>query len=210
MKRRDLCRAGILGLALLLSAGLRAGMTAPEPVLKEPCRGLMTRQGAVPPGMPFIDSRVVQVSWSALEPADQQFTGPGWAQIEAARRQGGKIRLRILAGVQAPAFVKRLGGVALSDPEHHTDASGGGVAIWNRHDSRPGVTCCFWLPEVLDQYEQLMKEVARRYEDAPQIAEVVASGCMTTYAEPFYRAHADPGSNERLWKAGLTFEKLMP
>lgn len=158
--------------------------------------------------VPFIDSVVAHVLWRELETADGRFDGPGWAKIENARRQGLKVRVRVMAGVHAPGFVKQIGGPGISDPEHGTDCSKtGGIAIWNRHDNRPGVIPRFWLPEVLDQYEQLMAEVARRYDGVPEIREVVASGCMTTYAEPFYRAHGDAGSNARLFQAGLDFQK---
>lgn len=203
-----------VGLVLLVAVWGAAAAAAPAPstpqpapALKEPCRGLMTRDSLPPAEWTFIDSVVVQVSWKDLETEDQKFEGPGWAQIEAARRKGFKIRLRILCGIHAPAFVKALGGPGISDPEHGTDCSRGGVAVWNRHDERGGSIPRFWLPEVLDQYEALMTEVARRYEDAPEVREVVDSGCMTVYAEPFYRAHGDTGTNERLWRAGLTFEK---
>ncbi|MFZ5830873.1 MAG: hypothetical protein ACOY3P_12330 [Planctomycetota bacterium] len=176
--------------------------------LKEACSGLMTRDSLPPQGWSFIDSAVVQVSWKDLEPEDQQFRGPGWETIERARRSGVKLKLRVFSGVHAPAFVKRLGGPGISAPEHNIDCSKtGGVAIFNRHDKRGGVIPRFWLPEYLDQYEQLMTEVARRYDNAPEIHEVVASGAMTLYAEPFYRAHSDAGTNQRLFQAGLTFEK---
>ena len=110
-----------------------------------------------------------------------------------------------LRGDPRSSFVKRLGGPGISAPEHNIDCSNtGGVAIWNPHDNVGGSIPRFWLPEVLDQYEKLMQEVARRYEGAPDICEVVDSACMTVYAEPFYRAHADEGSNARLlFEAGI-------
>ena len=178
--------------------------------LKPACRGLMIRNyRPSEQTWPFIDSVVVDLGWDELETAADKFDGPGWATIEQACKVPGlKIRLRILCGIHAPNFVKQLGGPGLSDSEHGTDCSKtGGIAIWNRHDSRGGSIPRFWSPEVLDRYERLMTEVARRYENVPEICEVVATGAMTTYAEPFYRAHTDAGSNERLFKAGLNFEK---
>jgi len=176
--------------------------------LKEPCRGLMIRDFSGPVQHDFTDSVVVQTYWRDLETSDQKFDGPGWAKIERLRAPGLKIRLRVFAGGHAPAFVKRLGGPGISAPEHQIDCSQtGGVAVWNNFDKRGGSVPKFWLPEVLDQYEQLMAEVARRYDSAPDIREVVASGCMTVHAEPFYRAHSDTNSNRRLFEAGLDFEK---
>jgi len=186
-----------------------AGAAEPAAALKPPCRGLMVRDLQPGQRLPdFIDSAVVQVGWAELEPKDQDFSGPGWAKIEAARRECRSLRLRIFAGTRAPVFVKRVGGPGISDPEHGTDASiSGGVAMWSRWDKRGGTIPRFWEGAFLDQYEELMREVARRYENAPEIAEVVASGCMTLYAEPFYRAHADTGTNQRLREAGLTFDR---
>jgi hypothetical protein len=193
---------------LLAVSAAAADSPAPSAQLKAPCRGLMSRDYPPPADMPFLDCVVVQVSWRDLETADQQFDGPGWKKIEEARKTGVKIRLRIFAGIHAPGFVKRLGGPGISDPEHGTDCSKtGGIAVWNRFDQKGGSIPRFWLPEVLDQYEQLMAEVARRYDDAPEIREVVDSACMTHYAEPFYRAHTDKPTNQRLFEAGLTFAK---
>jgi len=178
--------------------------------LKPACAGLMTSGwgGLPPPNLPFVDCAAVNVPWSALETADQEFDGPGWEKIETARQRGLRLRLRIFCGIHAPDFVKKLGGAALSDPEHGLDSSQtGGVAIWNEFSKRGGATACFWKREVLDQYEQLMAEVARRYDDAPEICEVVNSACMTVFAEPFYRAHRNAGSNLRLWQAGLNLER---
>jgi len=192
---------------VLLAAVVRADYGAND-ALKPPCRGLMSRDVPAPPGMPFLDNVCVQVAWRDLESADGVFDGKGWDKIETARKANLKIRLRIFAGVHTPDFIKRLGGPALSDPDHGTDASKtGGIAMWNRHDNRGGTVPYWWTPQFLDRYECLMREVAKRYEDVPEIREVVDSACMTLYAEPFYRAHADAPTNERLFRAGLTFEK---
>lgn len=176
--------------------------------LKPACRGLMIREFQGRDLLPFMDSAVVHVLWKELETRAGAFDGPGWQKIETARKIPGiRLRLRIMCGVHAPDFVKQLCGPGVSDPANGIDCSRtGGIAIFNPHDRRGGSIPRFWLPEVLDRYEKLMTEVARRYEDAPQICEVVASGAMTLYAEPFYRAHRDAGSNERLFRAGLNFE----
>ena len=142
----------------------------------------------------FIDNAVVMVNWSELEPVDQQFTGPGWKAIDQAVATGMRLRLRIMAGIYSPDFVKAL--------------AGGPIEIVNgsQPDHR-GEVPRFWEPQVLDQYEELMREVARRYEKVETLAEVVASGAMTVFAEPFYRAQKHGESNQRLRAAGLTFER---
>lgn len=192
-----------IAITLMLAAALMA-----QEAIKPHCSGLMSREGTPPASMPFIDSIVVMVAWNDLEPFAGMFSGKGWNEIERARTLGKKIRLRIMAGVHAPYFVKAIGNVTSADPKHvPMNCVSSGIAIWNSHDNTGGFVPLFWLPEVLDRYEMLMREVALRYENAPEIVEIVNSACMTLYAEPFYRAHADRDSNERLSKAGLTFEK---
>ncbi len=185
-------------------AGGAGGDAATTPTLKPPCRGLMTRQGAPPASATYVDAFVTHALWSELEPSDQSFTGPGWASIDTAVKGGKAVRLRIMAGIQAPNFVKKLGGPAVSSPGDGIDcAASGGIAVFNPYDKKGGCVPYFWKKGVLDQYEELMQEVAKRYESAPGLREVVDSACMTVYAEPFYRAHADLGSNQRLFAAGL-------
>jgi hypothetical protein len=201
--------AAPLALAAMLATTVSGAELAAPPGLKPACQGLMTSGWGPLPGtdLNFIDSVAINVRWADLEPKDQQFDGPDWGKIEEARKHGYHIKLRVLCGIYSPDFVKKLGGVALSDAEHKLDAtSSGGVAIWNEFSKRGGTTVCFWKKEVLDQYEQLMTEVARRYEDAPEICEVVDSACMTVFAEPFYRAHHHAPSNARLREAGLSYE----
>ena len=205
----NICRATALALVAMLAATSSGTEPANPPALKSACQGLMTSGwGKLPSAdLKFINSVAINVRWANLEPQAQQFNGPDWDKIEEARKHGYRIKLRILCGIYAPDFVKKLGGVALSDAEHHLDAtSSGGVAIWNEFSKQGGTTACFWKKEVLDRYEQLMTEVARRYEDAPDICEVVDSACMIVFAEPFYRAHRHTPSNTRLWDAGLTYE----
>jgi hypothetical protein len=181
--------------------------------LKPKCRGVMSRSGLPPVALPFVDHAVVMVSWADLETADQRFDGAGWRTIDDARARGLKIRLRIMAGIHAPSFVKRLGHAPVSGRgtsnvdglAYDIDCSAsGGIAVYNPHDHTGACAAFFWTTPVQDQYEQLMREVARRYESAPEVREVVDSACMTIYAEPFYRAHGDRGSNLRLWNAGLS------
>jgi len=199
----------VLAASALAMGPALAGAAEESPDLKPPCIGLMIRHyrpGEPVPG--FMRSAVLEVGWTELESSDQVFDGPGWGRIEAARRSGLRLRLRIFAGTQSPVFVKKLAGPPISDPEHGTDASAtGGVAIWNLSSRRGGTIPRFWEAVVLDQYEQLMREVARRYDDAPEICEVVASGAMTLYAEPFYRGTRDSGTNARLLAAGLDFAR---
>jgi hypothetical protein len=167
--------------------------------------GVMS-QGAPAAGHDYVNHVTggTAILWRDLEPADQSFTGPAWAQVDAlmANPAVDGIRLRLLAGRHSPDFVKRMGGPGVSGQGYDCSVSGG-IAVHNPYDDTGGCVPRFWERAVLDQYEQVLREVARRYGDNPKLSEVVSSACMTTYAEPFYRAHSDGSSNRRLWEAGL-------
>lgn len=175
-------------------------------VLKAPCRGLMTRSGPLQMApYDFVDSAVLQLNWSDIEPSDDAFD---WSMIDSflatARTRGIAVRLRVLAGVHAPNFVKRLGHAPMNDATNNIDCSAsGGIAIYNRFDMVGGCSSFFWMTPVLDQYRDLMNAISARYDNDAALREVVDSACMTTYAEPFFRAHVDSGSNQRLFTAGL-------
>jgi len=141
----------------------------------------------------------LNVNWSDLEPTDQHFTGSnwsgaGWTTIDnaiatvrtSASLKG--IRLRVMAGADAPAFVMSSCKVAVTDPQN------------GNTNNVP----CFWQASFQAQYEELMREIARRYDGVDEIREVVDSACMTTFAEPFVRAHNHKQSNDNLLAAGYT------
>jgi hypothetical protein len=140
---------------------------------------------------PFIDHAVLGGSWSEFEPGPGDFSGPGWARIDSALRDHPtyKFRLRIMAGRDAPDWVKRIGG--------------GCVQVYLAWDNISSCVPRFWTDAYLDEYQRFMTELARRYDNQPRILDVVNSACMTTWAEPFIRAGRDAATNRRLWSAGL-------
>jgi hypothetical protein len=145
------------------------------------------------------------IQWDELEPTDNNFSaGTAWAKIDAllnnSKVKG--VRLRIYAGRHAPNFVKQNSGPAVSGDGVDCSVSGG-IAVINPFDNVSGCVPYFWRDYTLAQYQELMQEVNRRYGANPKLREVVSSACMTTYAEPFYRAHTHAASNARLWRAGL-------
>jgi len=181
-------------------------------VARQPLSGLMSAWGPPPerPEFAYMNSFVVPIEWRELESASG-WLEVGWDKIDAAiaeaNQRGMGIRLRIHAGTRAPDFVKSK--VVLSNGLRHRSGDGidcsasGGIAVQTPHGQ--GCAAAFWKPEVLTEYEELMAEVARRYEGTPSMREVVASGCQTLFAEPFYRAHSDRGSNQRLFAEGLDY-----
>ena len=163
---------------------------------------------SVPAAVSYV---ALNVDWSQLEPdsaGDQHYTGanwtgPGWATIDNAIAQIDSnpnlkgLRLRVMAGAGAPNFVKGLctrqvgctQGVLVNDPHH---------------DIQHCIPC-FWQANYQAQYEELMREIARRYDGRDEIREVVDSGCMTVFAEPFVRSHTDKPSNDNVLTAGYTY-----
>jgi hypothetical protein len=195
----------------------RASARTPSPSgtvatnLKEIGKGIYLKDAVPPANLRFIDHVVVTGDWREFEPRDQEFSGPGWDRLDRMLAGGRlKVRLRIQAGTGSPAFVKRLAGPPVSG-DGVDCSSEGGVAIAKRATTTDGLAkaadsgCVpyFWTPEVLDQYEQLMQEVSRRYESNPRLLDVVDSACMTFFAEPFIRAGRSGTSNRRLFEAGL-------
>lgn len=188
---------------------------APPPAgssaLKEMGAGLYVKDGVPTGTTDFIDHVVVTGEWSEFEPADQVFEGPGWSRLDQVLADPDiKVRLRIQAGIGSPSFVKRLGGPERSG-EGVDCSEQGGIAIAKGRTTSDGLAkeashgCVpyFWTDAFLDQYEQLMTEVARRYEANPRVLDVVDSACMTFFAEPFIRAGRSASTNARLFEAGL-------
>ena len=143
---------------------------------------------------PFIDHAIISTEWENLEPRDDDFSGAGWDLIDESLDDypDYEFRLRIAMGQRAPDWVKSL--------------DGGCLGITHPESGERACVPRFWTDAYLDEYEELMAEIARRYDDEPQIRDVVNSACMTIYAEPFIRAGNDEGSNHRLWEAGLSEE----
>lgn len=183
----------------------------PEGSLKEVGKGLYLKEKLPPAGMEFIDHVVITGDWREFEPENQQFNGPGWDRLAGMLDNPMiKVRLRIQAGIGSPQFVKKLGGPPVSGDGIDCSEEGG-IAISKRPATGDGVALAasegcvpyFWTGEVLEQYEELMEEVGRRYESNPRLLDVVDSACTTFFAEPFIRAGRSRTTNARLFEAGL-------
>jgi hypothetical protein len=200
------------------SAGTHVEFGAATSRLKPVIKGLMPRQGILAQdlthsdGKPIFDHAVVHLLWKDLEKKvlvgsrmQETFSTPEtereWAKVADYTSKGISVRLRIMAGIHAPNFTK---GAGVSAPEH--DCSAGGIALNNPVDDTWGCVPHFWTDGFLNQYQELMQEVSRRFDltaDGRLVLDVVDSACMTVYAEPFYRAHNHAESSKRLWDAGL-------
>jgi hypothetical protein len=109
-------------------------------------------------------------------------------RIDPSGRTG--IKVRLFAGIYAPAWAKSLDG----PPVQIADAATGAAGTIGR----------FWTPAFGAAYDDLQAKLAARYDLAPEIREITISRCMTVYAEPFIRDTADPASVRALISAGFT------
>jgi hypothetical protein len=207
------------GEPLASSATSATGSSTSTPVAPS---GLMMR-ASTPPGpatQSFIHSSVVMINWSDIQPtsaADAEWTTLD-NQLSALAAAGVQhVRLRIMAGGDAPTWVKRLGGpasgyyngvtTAIDCSRRGQGSSYGGVAAQNVQ----GPAACvpfFWTTAYLDQYRSLMQLLEARLTSDPakydMLSTIVDSACMAVYAEVFYRGQGDGPTNETLFDAGLT------
>ena len=170
------------------TTGAAAGAIGTAP-LKPALRGLVVTQPTALGTVPYAEFGSMKLPWNTIE------TKPGiydFSAIDAAMDQhpGVRFRLRFMAGIHAPQWVK--------------DDSGGCVLV--EPDSVNGGTGCaprFWTDAFHADYVALMQAVAARYEADPQVVEIANSECTTIFAEPFILG-ASSTSVDRLWQAGYT------
>jgi hypothetical protein len=176
--------------------------TLPPGTLKPVLSGLVDFNGE--PSSQYagvFDGWVVNVPWSRLEPSGPGLVGgnpvdQAISQADALDRQhpghAFRIKVRVLAGIDSPGWVKTLGG----SPVLVTEPGGGHVVS--------GTTPRFWTAPVGDAYNRLMQELATRYDSAPEVGDVVISRCMTVYAEPMVRQYNNRQSVADMLAAGYT------
>lgn len=163
--------------------------TVPAVALKPQLAGLIDISGGVPTAYQGVVKNVtVRALWSNLEPA------PGvldTTTLDAALTRvpaGDHVLLRLMAGINAPDWVKNLDGapIGVTDP---LDQVSGTVGRW-------------WLPDYITAWRGLNSMLAARYDADPRISEVTISGAMTVYAEPFMRGQV--ANQSALLGAGFT------
>lgn len=172
-------------------------------VAKPAIRGLLDRQRLAPTAwQPVVNAYVVPVRWADLQPTQGGDIVAGNA-IDAAiaqvRALSGtthdtqprvSLKLRVLAGDDAPDWAKNLDG----PPVAVTDTSTGAVVTVGR----------FWTPGFAAAYQDLQAKLAARYDTVPEVRDVVISRCTLYTAEPFIRNAGDPFSVTNLLQAGFT------
>jgi hypothetical protein len=190
--------------ATLAPVGTPAAAT-PSPVastgLKAMIHGLVDRDGPPPSGyLGAVTNFVVDAPWSELQPTaggplatdnviDQAIVAAD--SLNAAAGDGKvEIKIRLMAGVDAPAWAQQLGG--------------GPVALVNPQDGNTGTVGRFWTDAFGQAYDQLWTELAAAYDNVPVIHEITVARCMTFTDEPFLRDISDPANVQSLLAAGFS------
>ena len=174
----------------------------PSSGVKPVIRGLIDRQGPPPKSMlSVVHAYVVKVNWSALQPTafgpiaannaiDQaiaRVAQPDYAAV------GMVLKLRVFAGVDAPAWAKSLGGAAVPYINNQDNGSVAGGSIGR-----------FWTPEFGRAYADLEAKLAAKYDGVAAIREVTVARCSTIFDEPFVRQFGDPRNVAGMTAAGYT------
>lgn len=169
--------------------------------VKAPLQGLIDRQGEPPVAMRGVVSAwVVNVRWADLQPSDgttlatPNAIDQGIDEVRSLNQanpaQPFRLKIRLSAGVDAPDWLKDLGGppLAIRDPTSQTT----------------GTVGRFWTDDYGRAYDRLQQLLAARYDTVPEIAEVTVSRCSTVYAETFIRQIADPHNVQEFLASGDT------
>jgi len=179
------------------SAPASPGTTAPSGPLKPVLQGLLDRDGEPPAQYVGTAVRgwVVKVNWSDLQKTPDGGITENNAidqAIAAARKLGVGLKLRIYAGTAAPDWAKALGG--------------GAVSVVDPQNKEPGTIPRFWTEDFGKAYADLQAKLAAKYDDVPEVREVIVSRCTTFFAEPFLRDKGDKGSVAAMLSAGFSFD----
>ncbi len=144
-----------------------------------------------------VTSGVVDVPWSAIEPAQGAYTtAPIDAELATARANGIAVRLRVIAGTQAPTYAKQIGGAPIPFYDHQARAA---TTIGR-----------FWTTAYQARWQALQRYLAAKYDGDRLVREVNIAGTGAISAEVMLTMGNDtiPGStitnNSRLLAAGAT------
>ena len=144
-----------------------------------------------------VNAVVVSLNWSQIESSEGVYnTGPIDSALASAASKDLTVRLRVLAGTEAPAYAKAIGGAPIPFYDHQAKAT---TTIGR-----------FWRTDYQARWQALMTYLASKYDNNRLVREVNISGTGMISAEPMLTMGNDavPGStitnNDRLIAAGAT------
>lgn len=176
--------------------------------MKDHIVGLVDRQG--PPNREWaargIKAFVVKVKWADLQPEpfgplqtdliDSYVAGCN-SQSPTTPLSGCVFKLRVFAGVDSPAWVRRIAGwVPWRSPKDAVSTvDGGSVPRW-------------WDDAFTYAYEDLQRRLAAKYDHVDCVRSVAISGPSTLYDEAMARQFSDsPDNLHAAMLAGYTYER---
>jgi hypothetical protein len=177
------------------------GTPSPSPVtpqgaVKPVIEGLISENGPPPANyLTSVRTFVVSAKWADLQPTAGGPITPGNAidrAVATARQEGLGVKVRFLAGINAPDWAKNIDGppVLITDPVDHVT----------------GTIGRFWTDDFGRAYDDVQTKLAALYDTVPEIREITISRCTTVYAEPFIRDAGDPVTVQALLAAGFTYD----
>lgn len=140
---------------------------------------------------------ILKFKWEDVESEPGEYE-PGFGKIDEklkmAAERGLSVHLLIVAGEDAPAWLKRkVGTVIVFDP--------GGLAY--NPQAGGGRTCArWWEAEFGMAYSRMQQALAARYDSHPRLAAVGMTRCMSFWPEPFMRQLKDPQTRQNLRESG--------
>lgn len=178
-----------------------AGTSVIASALKAAPVGLIDRQGQPPSAYmgSAIPGWLVNVTWASAQPSQGgPVSVPALdAALAAATAWNASnpsapvfVDLRLTAGIDAPAWVKSLGGNPISVTDPASAAS--------------GTVGRFWLPDSEAAYAALQEQLAAEYDANPLLRAVQIDGCGLVYDEPMIRYLGDAADAAALSAAGFT------
>ncbi len=166
-------------------------------VLGNASRSLSAISGATAALSARVNAVAVAVDWSQLETSQGVYnTSVIDSALASAASKNLTVRLRVIAGTQAPTYVKAIGGAPIPFYDHQA-----------RESTTIGR---FWRTDYQARWQALMTYLASKYDNNRLVREVNISGTGAISAEPMLTMGSDtlPGStitnNDRLIAAGAT------
>lgn len=206
-KPRRLARTLVVVLAAVASiavatsgSGSAAVAASPSVTVKTPARGLVDRHRVPKPAFSgVVRTYVVNTTWASLQPVKGgPLVRPNAIDqaIVAARKGGYTLKLRVRAGIDAPAWAKTLDGPALTVYSTGASAkSAGSVA---------GTIGRFWTTSFATAYQDLQNKLAATYDAVPEIRQTDITRCSMIFAETYLRDAMDRRNVQTLLRAGFT------
>jgi hypothetical protein len=172
----------------------------PVTSLKPAITGLIDRNGLPAAAYaPDLGGFVINMNWANLQPNGSGTpivtTGidnalNAMAALNASTGAHLYAKLRVFIGVNSPAWAKSIGGASFS-----VDDTASGVT---------GSVGRFWTAAFGDSYNNMMQQLAAKYDTDPRIRNVTMSRCTTVYSEPMIRQISSAASVSGFIAAGFT------